>query len=341
MKLDFVIGNPPYQEEMEGTSDNPVYNQFMDAAFTIGEKVELITPARFLFNAGKTPKSWNQKMLSDEHFKIVYYEPESWKVFSNTEIKGGVVVSYRDKNSNYGAIETFTRFPELNSILHKVKGQMQDSVSKIVFAPESYKFTAAMHKALPDVESLLSKGHAYDITSNIFDKLDGIVFFSDKPKDGKCYIRILGRKDNARVYMWIDKSFVAQHENLDKYKLFFPKSNGSGIFGEPMSSSVVGEPGIGHTQTFISMGAFDSEFEAESLMKYVKTKFARTMLGVLKVTQDNKKSVWNFVPLQDFTPSSDIDWSKSIAQIDQQLYRKYGLTDEEIAFIESHVKEMT
>lgn len=76
-------------------------------------------------------------------------------------------------------------------------------------------------------------------------------------------------------------------------------------------------------------------------MKYAKSKFARVMLGTLKVTQDNKKPVWKYVPLQDFTPASDIDWSKSIPEIDQQLYAKYGLDEKEIEFIESHVKEMS
>ena len=64
------------------------------------------------------------------------------------------------------------------------------------------------------------------------------------------------------------------------------------------------------------------------------------MLGVLKVTQDNNKEVWKFVPLQDFTENSDIDWSKSIPEIDQQLYAKYNLNEEEISFIESMIKPM-
>lgn len=80
--------------------------------------------------------------------------------------------------------------------------------------------------------------------------------------------------------------------------------------------------------------------EAENCMKYIETKFARAMLGVLKVTQHNPKSTWKFVPLQDFTPQSDIDWSKSVAEIDKQLYKKYGLTKDEIEFIETKVKEM-
>ena len=89
MHFDFIIGNPPYQEEKEGTSDNPIYPFFMDAAYEIADKVELITPARFLFNAGKTSQEWNLKMLSDPHLKVLLYEQNSAKVFVNTDIRGG------------------------------------------------------------------------------------------------------------------------------------------------------------------------------------------------------------------------------------------------------------
>ena len=99
--FDFCIGNPPYHESQESTSDKPVYNHFMGAAYDVADKVELITPARFLFNAGKTPKTWNQQMLDDEHFKVVYYEQDSNKVFSNTDIKGGVAITYHDSAKWY------------------------------------------------------------------------------------------------------------------------------------------------------------------------------------------------------------------------------------------------
>ena len=75
-------------------------------------------------------------------------------------------------------------------------------------------------------------------------------------------------------------------------------------------------------------------------MKYIKAKFCRVMLGILKVTQDNPPKKWKYVPLQDFTSMSDIDWLQSVSDIDKQLYKKYGLSEEEIQFIESHVKEM-
>lgn len=113
MKFDYIIGNPPYQDETLGenaTYAPPIYHLFLDECYKISDCVELIHPARFLFDAGSTPKEWNRKMLSDEHLKALYYEQDSSKVFSNTDIKGGVVVTYRDKTENFGAIETFTAF---------------------------------------------------------------------------------------------------------------------------------------------------------------------------------------------------------------------------------------
>ena len=91
----------------------------------------------------------------------------------------------------------------------------------------------------------------------------------------------------------------------------------------------------------MSIGSFETQYEATAALKYIKSKFARAMLGVLKITQHNSNDCWKYVPLQDFTPASDIDWSKSIPKIDQQLYAKYGLDAAEIEFIETHVKPMT
>lgn len=114
--FDYVIGNPPYNEDFENSGDNgnfakPVYNYFMDATYEVAEKVELIHPARFLFNAGSTPKAWNEKMLNDEHFKVMKYEADCTKVFPNTDIKGGIAITYRDEGEAFGKIGTFTAFP--------------------------------------------------------------------------------------------------------------------------------------------------------------------------------------------------------------------------------------
>ena len=100
--FNYVIGNPPYQQEFTKDGNKtyaaPVYNEFMDAVDEVSEKVELIHPARFLFNAGSTPKAWNQKMLNDPHFKVEKYVEDATQVFPNTDIKGGVAVTYRDED---------------------------------------------------------------------------------------------------------------------------------------------------------------------------------------------------------------------------------------------------
>lgn len=339
MKFNAIVSNPPYQDTTEKTSDNPIYHLFMDIAFKISDKVSFITPARFLFDAGKTPKEWNKKILSDEHFKVVWYKSKSTDVFPNVDIKGGVAVTFRDKSQIFGKIGNFTSHDEIQEILNKVFGHDFETLSELVYAPESYRFSKKLHIEHPEIESLLSKGHLYDLTSNIFEKLDAI-FYDIKPKDGKDYIQIYGRINNTRCLKWIRRNYVDSHENIDLYKVFLPKSNGTGTLGEKLSTPIVGEPMIGHNQTFISIGAFNSLEEANNLLKYIKSKFARLLLGSLKVTQDNKKDVWKNIPLQDFTDASDIDWSQSLADIDRQLYAKYGLSDEEVAFIESMIKVM-
>ena len=341
MKFDVVIGNPPYQEEGNGddSSSKPIYNYFMSEAYKFADKVCFITPARFLFNAGKTPKKWNAKMLNDKHLKVAYYEQDSSNVFPNTDIKGGVAITYRDTQKNFGKIGTFTHFKELNDIIHKVNVEEYNSLSSIYHSTDSYHFTDALHKDYPDAKSKMSKGHEYDVKSSMFVRFGEIgIFTKEKKKDDD--IKFIGVIKNVRKWRYINQEYIKEHPNLRKFKVMLPGSNGSGAIGEVLSTPLVGEPLVGHTQTFISFGAFDNREEAENLLKYIKTKFARTMLGTLKITQSNKKDTWRNVPLQNFTNNSDIDWSQSIAQIDQQLYKKYGLSEKEIAFIEEKVRAM-
>ena len=177
------------------------------------------------------------------------------------------------------------------------------------------------------------------MATNIFERLPQ-VFYEKKPDDGHEYIRILGREGNERTFKYIRKDYVNAPKPLFKYSIVLPKANNTGRFGEVLSQPVITKPGVGSTETFLSVGFFDTEEEDQNCLKYLSTKFARTMLGILKTTQDLTPDKFKYVPLQDFTPSSDIDWSAPIKAIDQQLYKKYGLTEEEIDFIETNVKEM-
>lgn len=337
MRFDTIIGNPPYQIIKEDTSDQPIYHLFYDISFKLSDKVSFITPARFLFNAGKTPKKWNKKILNDSHFKIVRYESNISDVFPNVDIKGGVAIGYRNKQCVFGKIGIYTKYQQLNTLLEKVHySNDKGFISDWVYAPESYKFSNLIHQEYPWAKGRLSKGHTYDITSNIFEKLPELFNHDSFEKS----VGIMGRLNNERCCKWIRRDLITPHENLDFYKIILPKSNGTGSFGETLSTPMIGEPSIGHTQTFISIGRFKTKYEAESLLKYIQTKTVRALLGTLKVTQDNKKAVWANVPIQDFTSSSDIDWNKSIPEIDAQLYAKYELSDEEISFIEKMIKPM-
>lgn len=336
MKFNAVVGNPPYNENTKDTSDNPIYHYFYDSAFKLAPIVSLITPARFLFNAGKTPKTWNKKILNDVHFKVSLYQQRSEKLFPGTDIKGGVAITLWNRNKEYGKIDTFTHFDELNSILAKVVDSNFASIMDMVFTQNKFNLEI-LYDQYPDYKKIIgSEGREKRLTTPIFEQLN---VFNDR-KQSRHDIEILGLIKNKRTYRWIDRKYIADHINLDKYKVILPKSNGSGALGEVLSTPLIGKPLIGYTFSFIGIGAFNTKAECENALKYVKSKFARTMLGVLKITQDNLKDKWAKVPAQDFTINSDINWSKSIPKIDQQLYKKYGLTKDEIYFIETHVKSM-
>lgn len=228
----------------------------------------------------------------------------------------------------------------MNTILHKViDSEGFISLSKIAISRTAYRLTPKLHEEHPEAINQLSQGHAYDMATNIFERLPQ-VFFESEPSDKYDYIQILGREKNGRVYKYIRKDYVNEVKNLEHFKLYISKANGGGEFGEVLSTIILAEPGVGATETFMSIGSFKTKKEVEAAAKFIKTKFARALLGVLKTTQDITPDKWKYVPLQDFTPDSDIDWTVSVAEIDQQLYRKYGLSEEEIQFIETNVKEM-
>lgn len=340
VKFDVVIGNPPYQNEGIGdvARDEPIYHKFMDLAYEVADKAVLITPARFLFNAGQTPKAWNKKMLEDEHLQVIYFAQKSEEVFPNTDIKGGVAVTYRDAQKNFGAIETFTPVEWLNELFHLVHHKIKRSFNEYLFGKSSYKFSANLYNRYPELRGRVSVAEEKSIGSNIFERLPEI--FSDE-KQSDSQVGIYGRLNNERVIKWIDADLIEPHPNLNKYKVFLPASNGSGAIGEVLSTPLVGTPLVGHTQTFISFGAFETKKEAENCLKFIKTDLARAMLGTLKVTQHNQsKEVWINVPWFDFNDYSIIDWSKSVKEIEEELYDYFNVPDYIIAELKANVKKM-
>ncbi|WP_163140628.1 Eco57I restriction-modification methylase domain-containing protein [Bacillus sp. 22-7] len=343
LKFDVIIGNPPYQDETIGENKTyapPIYHKFLEESYKLADKVEMIHPARFLFNAGSTPKAWNKKMLSDDHLKVVNYFEDSSKVFPNTDIKGGIAITYRDREKVFGEIGTFTVYNELNSILSKVSSNTVETLDRFISGRGVYKLTTVAHEDYPVIEGIQSKGHKNDIGSGAFKLLKDIIFYKDKPKHDGEFIKILGLENSQRTYYWMDKKYLNAPSSFAEYKVIIPQANGNGTFGEVISSPLILEPNVGATETFLSIGGFSTKYEAESVLKYIKSKFARAMLGVLKITQANTRDKWSKVPVQDFTEKSDIDWLTSISEIDKQLYKKYNLSQNEIQFIEDKVRHM-
>lgn len=343
MKFDAVVGNPPYQIEttVEGNGKDPIYHLFIDMSEQLSEYNSLIHPARFLFNAGKTPKEWNNRILHNEHFKVAHYFDKSREIFPTVDIKGGVAITVYDATTKFEPIIFYMRKPEMKPIIAKVKTEGFAPLSEMVYPNHSYRIDEALYKANPWAEKRLSKANRNNVTTNAFSAFPEL-FFDQKPKDGKKYIALLGReKNSSRSTKWILEQYVNVPDNFSSFKVFIARANGNGDFGEKLVNPLVGESGVGHTDTFISIGKFNDKQSAENLRKYLSTKFVRALLGILKVTQDNFSEKWALVPQQDFSENSDINWNCAVAEIDKQLYEKYDLSIQEVAFIESNVLPMS
>lgn len=358
MKFDVIVGNPPYQINDEGgkrddgsvnASASPIYQYFVESSNKISRISCLIMPGRWLSGAGKGLAYFTEEMLSDNHIKALRYYLDSKMVFPTVDIKGGVVYYCRDNlyngktkitvTTNDGtetsermlrsASGTFIPFEQLDSILNKVINICPNLSSENVQAITSVLKPYGLRT------DVIRDPAKYGLPEMYQNKIDAI-------KDGKEPIEIFGLIGGKRVkyYLPYDYPIPAGRETIGKWKVFVPKAYGCGALGEEIASPILGSPIQICTETFIRYGSFNTELEAQAAFKYLKGKFFRVMVGIIKTTQDSPSRVYRLVPLQDFTSSSDIDWNKSIHEIDLQLYKKYNLSDEEIDFIETRVREM-
>jgi hypothetical protein len=351
MKFDAVVGNPPYQEAMNlNKMSRSIYPQFVDSATSIGENVSLIMPARWMSGEDGPYKETSGLVGRMKNFGIkrfVLY-PNSQDLFQGVDIKGGVCYFVLNNdykgNVHYSLVEhgeehetrtTFInklddniiiRYPELTSIVEKI----------------DYRTVGAEFKeSLASMKTLVSSWNPYGFISDLFVKNNEKVERISEDRQNDNDWEIIGLLKGKRVRRFIPHDALKKnHEGAMSYKVLLPRANGSGVFGEVFSTPMLGAPMLIATDTFLQVGQFDNETEAGNLLKYVKTKFYRAMVGVKKTAVFNYKDAFTFVPQQDWSTTSDIDWSVSIPEIDQQLYRKYHLSPEEIAFIESRVKTM-
>ena len=160
-------------------------------------------------------------------------------------------------------------------------------------------------------------------------------------------IKVFGRFDGGRDIRFLPSSYSLQKGDdiLYSWKVFLSKADGAaGQLGNPIPARIIGQGVVGApkticTETFLAIAPFSSGFEAKSVVTYCRTKFFRFMVGIRKL-KNMTRDTYKFVPMQNFTEGSDINWSKSVEEIDAQLYAKYHLTDDEVRFIESMISPM-
>lgn len=313
MKFDLVIGNPPYQKESERGTQGAVsiYTDFMQAADELSSRFSsLLVPARWLSNAGSRGIHINwvkEQLKSNQYTKISILN--SKEVFQNVEIKGGVM--YYLKDHSYSG----------KCLVNKELRYLDDAgVGKFIAnAIESGIIRKIHENSKVFMNTIVSSYSPFGLQSNVICKTSGSV---------RLY-RTGGQIEN------IDESEIPKgHDILAMYKVFVPLSYGDGRKGEILNNIKIARPMEACTSTYVAIYPTMEEYIAENVAKYLHTKLFNMLIGEVKVTQSASKEVYQLVPVQDFTYASDIDWSQSVTDIDRQLYRKYKLTNDEIAYIE-------
>ncbi len=343
MKFNAIVSNPPYQV-MDGggtgSSAIPVYDKFVEIAKKVNPGyVSMIMPSRW-FSGGRGLDDFRDKMLNDNRISKIHDFLKATDCFSNVEIKGGVCYFLWDKNhdgecevnSHHGnkisktnrslleaGADTFIRHNEAISLLNKVRTKKEKSFSILISANDPFGFD-------------IREDNSYKRVRHNFET---------EYKDGYVSVYYYGWQNQGIGY--IDENRIPKNADLaKKFKVYISKAYGA---GEVYPHQIINIPILGDkntccTETYLAIGPFETKEIAENVISYMKTKFFRLLVLLIKNTQNAMKKVYQFVPLQDFTSASDIDWSQSVADIDRQLYAKYGLSEEEVAFIEGMIKGM-
>ena len=312
-----------------------MFPDFIKNSIEISDKyVCLITPSRW-FAGDAQDKSFlklREYFRNNNHMKSIFNYMDAKKIFPNTEIKGGVNFFLFDKQYTGDVLFTNVEDKNYTSISRPL---FEDGLDIIIPDINAYKILKKIIESKFTSLTLITKGrNAFGIvgTPRILESITSKEF-----EDGLIEVRC---KNNE--IRWIKKNIISKNISLiDKFKVYVSKSAGN-----PNSDKkVIGTPYLGLkgsicTDSLIPIGEFDDEKEAIALKKYLSTKFLRYLVSIIKMSQNVTQIVYRFVPLQDFTPNSDIDWSQSIENIDQQLYKKYNLSQDEIDFIESKVRAM-
>ena len=345
IQFNAVVGNPPYQimGGAGGTNDSPVYQEFCMLATQLSERyTSLITPSRW-FSEGRENLlgDFRKHMLTCGHILKLLAFGESRSVFENVDIKGGI--SYYLYDNQYKGLCDYTL---LSSGIKLSSMIALDTFDVLIRNPKSYSIVKKVSAKreldkVSTVDTIVSADTPFGIPTNPGESVKTPFNVYDE-SNGEHNTVLYYLKNGKRVTGYCKRSDIKKNaKDIDKYKVFLPKGYGA---GETYPHQILGQPEFGCVNSVCSQtyvySAFDTEEESLNFGKYIKTKFLRALVFAVKITQHANDKCYRFVPLQNFTSTSDIDWSQSIADIDRQLYAKYSLSDEEIAFIEKMIKPM-
>lgn len=336
MKFDVVIGNPPYQvnDGGHGSSATAIYGDFFLSSKNLNPSyISMIMPSRWM-TGGKGLDDFREKMISDKHIRILHDYMNSNDCFNSVQIEGGVCHFIWDRNK-IGTCQFYTHSNGKETCVERYLSEGNSDV--VVRDANAIKILKKVkHHRENSFSDIVLPRNPFGISENDLP-------FSEIKTD----LRIFGRFERVRSIKYIKNDYViSKNKNLlASWKVFISKADGAaGHLGNPVPAKIIGKAELGDknticTETFLAIAPFKSKVEAVNTIKYMETKFFRFMVGMRKL-KNMTRDTYQFVPMQDFSESSILDWSKSTHEIDLQLYKKYGLNKEEIDFIESMIKPM-
>lgn len=326
LKFDVVVGNPPYQLEDGGggggVSAVPIYNLFVEQAIALNPRhVVMITPSRW-FSGGKGLDDFRDRMLRDRHFVRLVDHPQLYDCFPGVKIRGGVSYWLWSRDHS-GDCEVVTKIG--NDVVGEPAIRNLGAYDVLVRRNEAVRILDRVAKFR--VDGRPEPSLAENVSAR---KPFGLTNQRGKPsKEGlKTPVLVYGNQ----VTSYLERSVVTNNEDwIDRWKVLLVKAHGTSgrddvtILGEP----VVAGPGTACTETYLVIGTTDSEEEARNLAAYMRTRFVRFLVSLRKITQNITRDSYRFVPVLPM----DRVWT------DADLYDRYGITDEEVDFIESLIKE--
>lgn len=340
MKFDAIIGNPPYQENISSSEDNSslgkqLFPTFVSSAIKLNPKyVSLITPSRW-FAGDAQDKSFlklREFIKENNHISKIVNYPDCKDVFDNVTIKGGVSYFLFEDNYN-GNVEFYnSNEGEKNK---QVRPLFEDGLDIILSDSIDYEIIKKVKGNNFISMTEITKGRN---AFGIIGKQD-VVNSISKSEKSEGLVKLQCKNEEIR---WTDPKNITKNIDIFKnYKVFISKSAGDpGKDRKVIGKPYVGEPYSCCTDSLIPIGNFDNIDEAINLQSYLKTRFVRYMISILKVSQNVTQTVYQFVPMQNFKNNSDIHWESGIDNLDEQLYKKYNLTDEQINWIISKVDKV-